>query len=60
MWLSIGTGIASVVAAVWVAAKVFRIGLLMYGKPPDVRTLIRWVGPLNSYPGGGWGLEPTW
>lgn len=43
VWLSIGTGLASVVAAVWVAAKVFRIGLLMYGKPPDVRTLIRWV-----------------
>ena len=43
VWLSIGTGLLSVVAAVWVAAKVFRIGLLMYGKPPDFRTLIRWV-----------------
>ena len=43
VWLSIGTGIASVVAALWVAAKVFRIGLLMYGKPPNFRTLIRWV-----------------
>ena len=42
-WLSIGTGLVSVVAAVWVAAKVFRIGLLMYGKPPDLKTLIRWV-----------------
>ena len=43
VWLSIGTGLVSVVAAVWVAAKVFRIGLLMHGKPPDFRTLIRWV-----------------
>ncbi len=43
VWLSIGTGLLAVVAAVWVAAKVFRIGLLMYGKPPDFRTLIRWV-----------------
>ena len=43
VWISIGTGLASVVAAVWVAAKVFRIGLLMYGKPPDLKTLIRWV-----------------
>ena len=43
VWLSIGTGILSVVAALWVAAKVFRIGLLMYGKPPNIRTLIRWV-----------------
>ncbi|MEZ6244357.1 MAG: ABC transporter permease, partial [Phycisphaerales bacterium] len=27
----------------WFAAKVFRVGLLMYGKPPNFRTLIRWV-----------------
>ena len=36
-------GAASVYAAVWFAAKVFRVGLLMHGKPPDLRTLIRWV-----------------
>jgi ABC-type Na+ efflux pump permease subunit len=41
--LSIGVGILGVVAAVWFAAKVFRIGLLMFGKPPDLRTLIKWV-----------------
>ena len=43
VWLSIAVGLASVAGAVWVAAKVFRVGLLMYGKPPDLRTLIRWV-----------------
>lgn len=43
VWLSIGIGIASVVAAVWFASKIFRIGLLMFGKPPNIRTLIRWV-----------------
>ena len=43
VWLSMGVGVASVFGAVWVAAKVFRIGLLMYGKPPDLATLIRWV-----------------
>ena len=43
VWLSIGVGLASVAGAVWVAAKVFRIGLLMYGKPPDLRTLARWI-----------------
>jgi ABC-2 type transport system permease protein len=41
--LSIGIGAASVVGAVWFAAKVFRIGLLLHGKPPNVATLIRWV-----------------
>ncbi|MPY87196.1 MAG: hypothetical protein GEU99_04670 [Luteitalea sp.] len=43
VWLSIVIGVASVFAAVWFAAKVFRIGLLMYGKPPNLATLIRWA-----------------
>ena len=43
VWLSIGVGIAGVVGAVWVAAKLFRIGLLMHGKPPTFGTLLRWV-----------------
>ena len=43
VWVSIALGIASVFVAVWFAAKVFRIGLLMYGKPPSIGTLIRWV-----------------
>jgi ABC-type Na+ efflux pump permease subunit len=43
VWLSIAIGIASVYGALWFAAKVFRVGLLMYGKPPDFKTLIRWV-----------------
>ena len=30
-------------AAVWFASKVFRIGLLMFGKPPNFGTLMRWV-----------------
>jgi ABC-2 type transport system permease protein len=43
VWLSIGIGVLGVVASVWFAAKVFKIGLLMFGKPPDLKTLIRWV-----------------
>ncbi len=43
VWLSIVVGVASVVAAIWFTAKVFRIGLLMYGKPPNFATLIRWA-----------------
>jgi ABC-type Na+ efflux pump permease subunit len=41
--LSIAVGCAGVVAAVWFSSKVFKIGLLMFGKPPNLRTLIRWV-----------------
>jgi ABC-2 type transport system permease protein len=43
VWTSIGVGVFGVVAALWFAAKIFKIGLLMYGKPPNVATLIRWA-----------------
>ena len=43
VWLSTAIGVGSVFCALWVAAKVFRIGLLMYGKPPNFATLIRWI-----------------
>jgi ABC-2 type transport system permease protein len=36
-------GFASVLGAAWAAAKVFRIGVLMYGKPPNLATLVRWI-----------------
>ena len=42
-WLSIAIGAVGVYAALWFAAKVFRVGLLMYGKPPTFRTLVRWA-----------------
>jgi len=34
---------ASVPAAMWVGAKVFRTGILMYGKPPSLREVWRWL-----------------
>jgi len=34
---------AGVVGAMWAAAKVFRIGILMYGKPPSLAEIARWV-----------------
>jgi ABC-2 type transport system permease protein len=43
VWLSIGVGAAGVAAALWFASKVFQIGLLMTGKPPNFATLIRWA-----------------
>jgi hypothetical protein len=35
--------VATVYGALWFAAKVFRIGLLLHGKPPDLATLVRWA-----------------
>ena len=34
---------ASVFFMIWFSAKIFRIGVLMYGKPPSLKELIRWV-----------------
>ncbi len=41
--LSIGVGLIAVCFAAWAAAKIFRIGVLMYGKPPNLGTLIKWI-----------------
>ena len=35
--------IAGVLAAMWAAAKVFRTGILLYGKRPGVREIFRWL-----------------
>ena len=34
---------ASFFVVVWFAAKIYRVGIFMYGKKPTVRELIRWV-----------------
>ena len=46
LWQVIATtilGFGAVLGAVWCAAKVFRVGVLMYGKPPTPLTLLRWI-----------------
>ncbi len=34
---------AACVAAIWLSARIYRVGLLMYGKRPSVAELIRWI-----------------
>jgi len=46
MWeilLSIFVGYISVFCMIWMAARIFRIGILLQGKPPNLLQLIRWV-----------------
>lgn len=44
--------IAAVVFALWAAAKVFRIGILMTGKPPKAREIFQWIRtPVGITPG---------
>ena len=35
---------ASILGALWVAARIYRVGILMYGKKPTFPELMRWVG----------------
>lgn len=41
--LSLGLLFATFLGAVWVAARIYRIGILMYGKKPTLRDLARWM-----------------
>ena len=40
---AIGILVVSCAASIWVSARIYRVGLLMYGKRPSVRELVRWV-----------------
>ena len=43
MLLSTGLGLATVAVLVWGASRVFRVGILMRGKPPSPLELLRWI-----------------
>jgi ABC-2 type transport system permease protein len=46
MWqilLSITLLVLGILAVIWVAARVYRVGILMYGKRPTFPELVRWV-----------------
>jgi ABC-2 type transport system permease protein len=46
LWQMITTtlaGVAGVLAIGWAAVKIFRIGVLMYGKPPSFMDLLKWL-----------------
>lgn len=40
---AVAVNAVAVVVFVWLAAKVFRVGLLMFGKPPNLSTLLKWI-----------------
>jgi ABC-2 type transport system permease protein len=33
----------TVLFMVWLAAKIYRVGILMYGKPPNLAEIVRWI-----------------
>jgi predicted enzyme related to lactoylglutathione lyase len=42
--LSVAVLVASTAAIVWAGGRIFRVGLLMQGKPPNLPELLRWIG----------------
>jgi len=43
VWLSIAVGIVAAGGALWCASRIFKIGLLMHGRPPNFATLLKWA-----------------
>lgn len=41
--ISVGILIITIAGVVWVAAKIYRIGILMYGKKPGYKELYKWL-----------------
>lgn len=41
--LSLGILFASCIAMVWLAAKIYRVGIFMYGKKPSLKELAKWA-----------------
>ena len=41
--LSIVLMLGTILGSVWLAAKIYRVGVLMYGKRPTIPELIKWL-----------------
>ena len=62
MAASIGLLLLGCAAALWLASRIYRVGLLMYGKKPTMREMMRWVSysrllvsfPVDLCRGRGW------
>ncbi len=50
---------ASILFALWASAKVFRIGILLTGKPPKIREILKWIkAPVGLVPNRSEQPEP--
>ncbi len=43
IFATIAVLVAAILATIWLSSKVFRAGILMYGKRPSLREIIRWL-----------------
>ena len=43
VWLSLGLLLAGFLAMVWIAGKIYRVGIFMYGKKPSLKEIAKWI-----------------
>ena len=43
LWLSMSLLVASFILMTWLSSKIYRVGILMYGKKPSYRELLKWL-----------------
>ena len=41
--LSFGLLVLTIVGTIWLSAKIYRVGILMYGKKPTVKEIVKWI-----------------
>ena len=42
-WVGLVGILLFTIAAVWAAGRIYRVGILMYGKPPKLTEIVRWA-----------------
>lgn len=43
LWLSVGTMVLSLWGMLWLCGRIFRVGILMYGKKPNLPEVMKWI-----------------
>lgn len=43
IWLSVGLMSVTIAAILWVSSRIYRVGILMYGKKPNLPEIFRWL-----------------
>lgn len=43
IWTSIAVLYATFIGMIWISAKIYRVGIFMYGKKPNIKDLVRWA-----------------
>ena len=43
IWLSLGIMLITFIGIVWLAGKIYRVGIFMYGKKPSMKEIARWI-----------------